>query len=245
MNTKHFLAVHKPSGMITHRNEWTRPHEIPALQLARNIAGTKLYPVHRLDRSTSGVLMFAKSSEAAASLRRAFDEGIIQKTYLALVRGWVEKDQGLIRPVQGKPARSMLEVISHYEAHFPVGRYASARYSLLKLSPLSGRTHQLRRHLAGISHPIIGDTIHGDRDHNRLFRDDFGYSRLWLFCTRLSCTNSHSETLNLHSHSKSVPVNFDVCCGLPHRIRQIFGYKHSVLKLRSLLDGKSSQLSSS
>lgn len=110
---ENILAVEKVSGLITHRNEWSAQGEPAALQIARDLISTKVYPVHRLDRSTSGVLLFTKSSESARSVKELFDSGHVQKTYIALVRGWLKETVKVDRQVDGKDALSLFEPIAH------------------------------------------------------------------------------------------------------------------------------------
>jgi tRNA pseudouridine65 synthase len=198
------VAVHKPPGMLVHRGEGRRAAGPFALQIARDQLGRRLYPVHRLDRATSGVLLFALSAEAARFLGAAFGAGSVDKRYIAVVRGFTD-EQGAIdyalrevadgaappvsaaaddRPAQ--PALTLYRRLATAELPVQVGRYPTARYSLLDLRPRTGRMHQIRRHLKHIAHPIIGDTTHGDGRHNRLFRERLGCARLLLAATGLT-----------------------------------------------------------
>ncbi len=195
---EYLFAMNKPEGLMVHRSSMSRGVGEFALQMARSMAGQFVYPVHRLDRPTSGVLVFALSPEVAGSLGQQFTERRVQKTYHAIVRGHLEA-QGVIdyplardETTEKKEAITRWESIAQAEIHQAVGRYESARYSLISLKPETGRRRQLRRHCAHIRHPIIGDTSHGDGRHNRFFRDELGISGLLLLARRLRFNHPHS-----------------------------------------------------
>lgn len=186
-----YVAVDKPSGLLVHPSPLA-PDEPSALRQLRDKLGRWVYPVHRLDRPTSGVLLFALSPEAAARLCLAFRSRIVDKSYLAVVRG-VAADHGVVdSPITEEPGAEPQTALTEYrrlaeaELSVPVGRYATARYSLVDVRPHTGRRHQIRRHFAHLRHPIVGDTAHGDGRHNRLFRERFGLWRLLLFATAVS-----------------------------------------------------------
>lgn len=184
------VAIDKPSGVAVHRSDQVRDHA-PALQRARNQIGQWVYPVHRLDRGTSGVLLFALSSEVAAQVGRALTDRTVQKRYLAVVRGYapehVELDYALRedKHLPPQPAQTTVRRLQTVELPIAVGRYRTARYSLVELAPHTGRSHQLRKHMAHLRHPIVGDVRHGEGRHNRLFREHFGVRRLLLHAHRL------------------------------------------------------------
>ncbi|MEP0356595.1 MAG: tRNA pseudouridine(65) synthase TruC [Paraglaciecola sp.] len=192
------VAINKPSGLLVHRSLIDKHETQFAMQLLRDQIGQHVFPVHRLDRPTSGVLIFALSSEVARKLGEQFFQQKVDKTYLAIVRGHTkavgEIDYALKEKLdkiadkmskQDKPAQAAVTIfdkLQTFELPFAVGRYPSARYSLVKLTPKTGRKHQLRRHLAHINHPIIGDTTHGDGKHNRFVREHYGLKQLALTC---------------------------------------------------------------
>ena len=201
------VVVDKPSGLLVHRSPIDRHETRFALQLVRDQLGRRVYPVHRLDKGTSGALVLALDPEAATHLSQAFAARRVHKTYVALVRGWpatsgnidralaaVEDDRG--GPGSGEPrdAATTFRRLATYELPVRVDRYPSSRYALLELSPLTGRRHQLRRHLAGASHPIVGDSTYGKGRHNRLFAERFGVHRLLLACTRLEFESTPGRT---------------------------------------------------
>jgi len=199
----HYVAIDKPAGLLIHRTSIARENDDGryALQLLRDQIGAWVYPVHRLDRPTSGVVIFARSSEAARRLAPHFAARRVCKRYLAVVRGYapeyvaidyaVAAHEGKNAPL--KEAQSELRCLTTVELPIPVSRYASARYSLVELIPKSGRWHQLRRHCAHLRHPIVGDTSHGDGHHNRLFRSHLDSRRLLLVATALTLRHPFSD----------------------------------------------------
>jgi tRNA pseudouridine65 synthase len=206
---EHLVAINKPSGLLVHRSLIDRHETQFAIQMTRDQIGQRVYPAHRLDKPTSGVLLFALDSDTARLLTQQFTAGQVQKTYLAVVRGYTDETGIIDYPLkeeldkiadanadQDKPAQA---AVTHYrrlattELPYPVGRYPSARYSLLELQPKTGRKHQLRRHLKHIFHPIVGDTTHGDGKHNALFRQQFACHRLLLHASRLGLTHPYSQ----------------------------------------------------
>ena len=181
-----YVAVHKPPGLLVHRS-WISQDEAFLLQRLRDQIGQRVYPVHRLDRATSGVIFFGLSSGAARRLQEIFESGRADKTYRAVVRGWLEEpvlvDHDLDDRESGKaprPARTRLTPLASVEIDAAVDRYPTARYSLVEAEPLTGRRHQIRRHLKHVDHPIVGDTTWGKGTHNRFFRKRFDVHRLLL-----------------------------------------------------------------
>ncbi len=190
------VAINKPSGLLVHRSAIDHYETRFAMQMTRDQIGQHVFPVHRLDKPTSGVLLFALSSEVANLLTKQFTATTMHKTYWAVVRGYTS-DSGVVDSDlqeewdkmtdkfvdKDKPAQS---AVTHYERlattelPFPVGRYETARYSLVELQPKTGRKHQLRRHMKRIFHPIVGDTSHGDGKQNAFLREQFGLDRLML-----------------------------------------------------------------
>ena len=179
------LAVNKPSGLITHRG-WANDRD-NALRRARALADAYVYPVHRLDRGTSGVLLFALSAELASALGQTLQAGGVHKHYLALVRGVTADSLEIDHPLakepgqEPKPAQTSVRRLGTFE-----------RYSLVEVRPHTGRPHQVRRHLKHVSHPIVGDTRYGSGEHNRIWRARFGLHRLALHAAKLSFIHPHS-----------------------------------------------------
>lgn len=175
------VVVDKPSGLSVHRGD-DRGSTF-ALNLTRDAIGQWVYPVHRLDRATSGVLVFALSSEHARTLHSAFEQRSIDKRYLALVRG-KPPERGLIdSPMAKREGGPDVETITEYETLFMSD---SVRLSLVAAYPKTGRRHQIRRHLRRINHPVAGDVRYGKGIENRSYRTDIGLYRLGLHAQRLS-----------------------------------------------------------
>jgi tRNA pseudouridine65 synthase len=186
------VAIDKPAGLLVHPSALDAHEERTALQLLRDQLGERLWPLHRLDKATSGVLLFARNVEAARRWGIAFENGEVRKSYRALVRGWPpaagEIDQALAKdpelPSAGQerlPARTRYERLACFEWPFSVdARHPTSRYALVAVEPLSGRRHQIRRHFKHIAHPLVGDTTHGKGAHNRAVGQWLGVQRLWL-----------------------------------------------------------------
>jgi len=195
------VAINKPSGMLVHRTRADFHETLFVIQILRDQLGEKVFPLHRLDKPTSGVLLFALSAQIARLMGKAFESGQMDKTYLAIVRGFTDLSGRIEHPlkekydpatdhpfIQDKPPQSAqtdyLRLATLTLPH-AVDKYPSARYSLLEIKPKTGRRHQIRRHLKHIAHPIIGDTSYGKGSHNRFFREHFGLTRLLLHASRL------------------------------------------------------------
>jgi tRNA pseudouridine65 synthase len=172
------VAVDKPSGMAVHRG-WSQ-ERYTVLQVLRDQVGRHVYPVHRLDRSTSGALVLAFNPETARALQEQFEAGQVRKRYLALVRG-IPPEEGIVdHPVPRSPDGPRVPAVTEFRR---LGTFE--RYALLEVIPRTGRLHQIRRHLKHISHPLIGDVRYGKGEHNRLFRERFGLHRLALHALEL------------------------------------------------------------
>lgn len=188
---EHYVAIDKPPGLLVHRSPISRDR-VFVLQLLRDQLGRRVYPVHRLDRATSGVLIFGLSAAAAARLVERFEARLVDKEYLAVARGWVDTEGVIDHPVAddegngiARPARTHYRGLATVELPFAVDRYPTARYSLVRVTPETGRRQQIRKHFKHISHHLIGDTTHGNGRHNRFFREHLGIARLLLMAHRL------------------------------------------------------------
>ena len=198
----YFVVINKPSGLLVHKSPIDKRETLFALQLVRDQIGQYVYPIHRLDKPTSGVLVFALSSEIAHSMSALFGQNAIEKEYKAVVRGYTldealidydlkvildkkaDKDKSDNKEPQS--AQTYYQRLATVELPYAVSRYPVARYSLVKLSPKTGRKHQLRRHMKHIFHPIVGDTRYGRTEHNNLFREKYDVHRLLLHANRIS-----------------------------------------------------------
>ncbi|MBS9403770.1 pseudouridylate synthase [Halomonas sp. TRM85114] len=188
----HLVAVHKPAGLLVHRTALAHGEREFLLQQLRDQIGQRVYPVHRLDRPTSGVMVFALSPEVATPLVAAFSARRVAKRYLAVVRGvgpeqarldYALREEDGRRPKAEMPALAAITEVRRLDSvELPVNvdRYPQARYSLMEARPMTGRRHQIRRHLSRRGYPIIGDAKHGKSNHNRFFKEQLGCPHLLL-----------------------------------------------------------------
>lgn len=192
---QYFFAINKPSGFFVHPPELS-PYPVPkeriCIHVLRAQMNKEVFPVHRLDAPTSGVLLFTTSRQAARELSRLFMNHEIKKTYHAVVRGHVESEGAIEIPLERDDIGLMLEARTTYsllktiELPVAVGKkYPTARYSLVEVNPVTGRWHQIRRHFDRIAHPLLGDIEHGDSYHNRFFRDSLGIKGLCLKASKV------------------------------------------------------------
>ena len=189
----YIIAVTKPCNVLVHHSHMARnmDDELTLLDLLQDQYNHKYYPLHRLDRKTSGVILLAKMREHVSVFQDLFLQNKIQKTYFALVRGF-SPESGLIdSPVKGRDANVYKEALTTFKKqneitlNIAVHPYESSRYSLVELKPKTGRLHQLRIHLNKISHPIIGDPKYGDRFHNRMFETEFYCAKMFLHARKI------------------------------------------------------------
>ncbi len=195
----HYVAIDKPAGLLVHRSPISADR-VFALQMLRDQLGRRVYPVHRLDRATSGVLVFGLSAEAAGRLVAQFESRQVSKEYLAVARGWVASDGTIDHPVADEDGNGVAQhastsyrSLARVELPFAVDRHPTARYSLVSVSPHTGRRQQIRKHFKHISHHLIGDTTHGNGRHNRFFREHLGIARLLLMSHRLAFTHPYTQ----------------------------------------------------
>ncbi len=230
------IAVNKPAGMLVHRS-WLDRHETQfVMQTLRDQIGQHVYPVHRLDRPTSGVLLFALGSDSARALAQQFEQKSVQKSYWAVVRGHLHGAGSIdyaLKEVHDKiadaladadkpaqSARTDWQTLAQTEQPFSsAARYATSRYSWLALTPHTGRKHQLRRHMKHIFHPIVGDTTYGDSAQNRAVAAHTGVSRLMLHAHSLAFDRL-SDGLRIRAEA---PVDADW-----QRVLAAFGWGEAV-----------------
>lgn len=206
---KYLVAINKPSGLLVHKSMIDK-HEIYfAMKILRNQLGMWVYPIHRLDKPTSGVLLFALDSESAKLLSEQFKEHSITKKYIAVVRGYTDEEgfidhalsikldkiadkntSELKEPQEAQTHYKRLEIV---EIPHAIGRYEKTRYSLVELTPKTGRKHQLRRHMKHISHHILGDTKYGRGEHNKLIRKHYECNRLLLHAITLEFIHPYTD----------------------------------------------------
>jgi tRNA pseudouridine65 synthase len=197
------LAVGKPPGWFVHPSPLD-PKAPSILDWLRARLESDVWVVHRIDRPTRGIVLFAKTREAASLLAAQFRERTIEKSYLCVTRGWLP-DSGVIdRPLQrmdedpgeesaAQEACTRYTSLTRVEFPWEHGAHPTSRYSLVQADPETGRFHQIRRHLAGFSHPLIGDTRYGEGWHNRKFREIFGFHELALFARKISFQDPGTE----------------------------------------------------
>jgi tRNA pseudouridine65 synthase len=187
----HLIAINKPCGLLVHRTSIADEDVQFALQLLRDQIGCKLFPVHRIDRPTSGVLIFALSSEVARQLNDQLTNGESHKHYVALVRGWFTEEIICDRHVKNdrgnfQDATTRFAPVKQFELPLETDRYPTARFSIVDAYPVTGRWHQIRQHLAQLRHYIINDRVHGDGKQNRLFTEQLGIREMFLHARSLS-----------------------------------------------------------
>ncbi|MCL2635029.1 MAG: tRNA pseudouridine(65) synthase TruC [Betaproteobacteria bacterium] len=199
---EHLVVIDKPPKLLVHRSEIDRHETRFAIQILRDQIGRRVWPAHRLDRGTSGALLFGLSPEIAATLAGQFAAGTVVKRYLAVVRGHPPLAGSIDHPLSrqhddyefrgehssdaAQPALTRYRRLATIELPVAVDRYPGSRYALLELEPVTGRRHQLRRHLKHIAHPIIGDATYGKGRHNRHFAEHLDCRRLLLACSELA-----------------------------------------------------------
>ena len=191
---EYIIAVNKPNNILVHHSKMANNqlHEKSLVALLRDKYTKKYYPIHRLDRKTSGIVLFAKEKEFTTKFQELFQVNAIEKTYFGIVRGFPKKELIIDSDVKGrdalvyKTALTALKRITSISLDIPVKPYKTSRYSLVSLKPKTGRLHQLRIHMNKISHPLIGDPKYGDRFHNRMFASKFRSENLFLHAREIA-----------------------------------------------------------
>lgn len=184
------VAINKPHGLLVHRTKIARDASEFSIQLLRDQIGQTVYPVHRLDRKTSGVLLFALSPNINSAMQAQFMKGLVKKRYLCIVRGFTA-DQTTIEYALTRDDGKVQDAVTHFktisksEINLPQGKFQTSRYSLIDVFPESGRMHQIRKHMAHLRHPIIGDRPHGCNKQNKLFLEKFNMNTMMLHARQL------------------------------------------------------------
>lgn len=187
----HLVAINKPHGLLVHRSSIANDASEFALQLLRDQLGKKVYPVHRIDRKTGGLLLFAFEKEIEIAMQKLFAENQISKTYLALVRGYAPDEGEIDYPLRKEngtlqDAFTAYKTLQRTEVEVPLGKHPTSRYTLIEVKPRTGRMHQIRKHMAHIFHPIIGDRTHGCNKQNKLFKERWGIETMFLHASSLA-----------------------------------------------------------
>ncbi len=206
---EYLVAINKPSGLLVHKSMIDKHEIYYAMKILSKQIGKWVYPVHRLDKPTSGVLLFALDKYTAKEISLQFSNHTIEKQYISVVRGYV-KEKGIIdhslsvkldkiadkdATIQkdAQDAVTIYELLDTVELNHKVGRYDKTRYSLIKLTPKTGRKHQLRRHMKHISHHMLGDTKYGRGEHNKLLRQEYNCHRLLLHAISLEIIHPYTK----------------------------------------------------
>ncbi len=185
------IAINKPHGLLVHRSKMANDATEFALQLLRDQVGRHVSPVHRLDRKTSGLLLFAFEKEVEIAMHKQFQESLVEKKYLAILRGYAPDQLDIDYPL-AKENGNMQEAFTSFrtlqkaEIAVAFGKHETSRYSLVEATPKTGRMHQLRRHFAHIFYPIIGDRKHGCNKQNKFFKEQFEMTTMLLHASELT-----------------------------------------------------------
>ncbi|GGE64560.1 tRNA pseudouridine65 synthase [Pedobacter psychrotolerans] len=213
----YLIAINKPHGLLVHQSSIARDATEFALQMLRDQVGRHVSPVHRLDRKTSGILLFAFDKDTEIAMHQQFMNIQTIKKYLAILRGFAPDAMDIDYPLAKEngtmqEAYTSFKTLQHAEIAIPFGKHSTSRYSLVEATPKTGRMHQLRRHFSHILHPIIGDRTHGCNKQNKFFLEQWNMSTMLLHASELSF--SHPVTAapihlkaNLHDEFKRV-MNF-------------------------------------
>ena len=206
---EYLVVINKPSGLLVHKSMIDK-HEIYfAMKILSKQIGKWVYPVHRLDKPTSGVLLFALDSHTAKLMSEQFSSHTIEKTYIAIGRGYVREDgvveHALLEKLdkisdkdksktrEAKEASTAFKCLGQVEINASVGKYNTVRYSLVELKPHTGRKHQLRRHMKHINHHLLGDTKYGRGEHNKFVREKYEINRLMLHAISLEVKHPYTQ----------------------------------------------------
>lgn len=196
-----YVAINKPHGLLTHPSSIAADALETSMQLLRNQVGRHVYAVHRLDRKTGGVLLFALDRETHRETQRLFAGGKTVKKYLAIVRGYTDEEGAVDHPLKKEDGK-LQDAVTKYktlrraELQVPFGKHETSRYSLVEAAPLTGRMHQIRRHFSHILHPVIGDRPHGCNKQNRLFREKWNMTTMML----------HAYSLEFEDDGQSISI---------------------------------------
>ncbi|MFW0715408.1 pseudouridine synthase [Pedobacter sp. N23S346] len=211
---ENLIAINKPHGLLVHQSSIARDATEFALQMLRDQVGRHVSPVHRLDRKTSGILLFAFDKPSEIAMHQQFMNAETDKKYLAILRGFTPDAMDIDYPLAKEngtmqDAFTSFKTLQRAEVNVPFGKHATSRYSLVEATPKTGRMHQLRRHFSHILHPIIGDRTHGCNKQNKFFLEQWNMSTMLLHASELSFTHPITSQkihlkANLHEEFKRV-----------------------------------------
>lgn len=203
---EHLIAINKPHGLLVHQSSIARDATEFALQLLRDQVGKKVSPVHRLDRKTSGVLLFAFDKLTETAMQQQFMNAQTEKKYLAILRGYSPDNMDIDYPL-AKENGTMQDAFTSFttlqkaELDVAFGKHSTSRYSLVEATPKTGRMHQLRKHFSHILHPIIGDRTHGCNKQNKFFLEQWNMTTMLLHASALTFVHPITlEKINLQAN---------------------------------------------
>jgi len=209
---EYLIAINKPHGLLVHQSSIARDATEFALQMLRDQVGKHVSPVHRLDRKTSGVLLFAFDKVSEIAMHQQFMEGATDKKYLAILRGFTPDAMNIDYPLAKEngtiqEAFTSFKTLQKAEINVPLGKFSTSRYSLVEATPKTGRMHQLRKHFSHILHPIIGDRTHGCNKQNKLFTEQWQMNTMLLHASKLTFIHPVTQKeiklqANLHDEFK-------------------------------------------
>lgn len=185
------LIVNKPNKMMVYPTLLAKNCHWFATKELEKLGYLNLYTVHRLDRPTSGLLLFAKDKEIAKEISILFSENKVNKTYLCLVRGFTDLEGSIEKELKKEGEGKLQKALTHYKSlqqqtvAIEISKYPQSRFSLLEVKPVTGRMHQIRRHLAHLRHPIIGDVRYGDRHYNHYMKEQLDCENLLLHAYKM------------------------------------------------------------
>lgn len=204
---EHLVAINKPHGLLVHRSRIANDAKEFALQLVRDKINQKVHPVHRIDRKTSGVLLFTKSKEALKDLQHLFIDRKVIKSYTAIVRGFLAPEGLIDYPLtegnKTQEASTSYKVTQEFEIKLAHGKFPTSRYSLLEIMPKTGRFHQIRKHFAHVFHPIIGDRPHGCNKQNKLWKEQFDMTTMMLHAQSLEFNYPDGNLIRINADLSS------------------------------------------
>ena len=206
------IAINKPAGLLVHRSSIATNTDIYALQLLRDQVGFHVFPIHRLDRKTSGILLFAKDKSFVQAFQDALSSSESSKKYLAIVRGHFPKEVRVeydLTNDKGKTQSAITDfkLIKNAEIDVPFGKFKTSRYALIEAHPKTGRMHQIRKHLNHLRHPIIGDRPHGCNKQNKLFLEKWNLTKMLLHSKELEL--NHPYLKRKMTLQAPIPQHFD------------------------------------
>lgn len=208
----YLVAINKPNGLLVHRTNRASEATEFALQLLRDQLGRHVYPCHRIDRKTSGLLLFALDEGSNSLMQQQFSAGKVSKRYLAIVRGYTPDSEQIDYPLKKEngtlqEATTKYKTLARTELEIPYAAHPTSRYSLVEVEPLSGRMHQIRKHLAHVFHPIIGDRPHGCNKQNKLFKEKWNMTSMMLHASSISFIHPVTQD-EIHIKAKPSPAFF-------------------------------------